>query len=332
MSDTRFDVLGIGNSIVDIIAQCDDALLQELGLPKGHMQLIDAEQADALYKKMGPAMESSGGSVANTCAGLASFGAKTAFIGKVADDQFGKVFQHDINSIGVTCDTKPVASGAPTACCLIFVTPDGERTMNTFLGISTELGEQEIDANLIRGAHVIYMEGYLFDKPEAKAAFYLAADIAQKADRKVALSLSDAFCVERHRDEFRDLIHKGVDILFANFEEILAAYQVQNLDDAIAKVREECQIAAITLGADGSLIVTPQEIIEIPPASVSHVKDTTGAGDQYAAGFLYGFAKGLPLKQCGELASLAASEVISHIGARPHVTLADLAREKGVLN
>ncbi|MEM7619730.1 MAG: adenosine kinase [Pseudomonadota bacterium] len=331
MSETQFDVLGIGNAIVDIIAECDDAMLDELGLAKGHMQLIDADQADQLYGKMGPGVEASGGSVANTCAGLASFGAKTAFVGKVADDQFGKVFAHDINSIGVHYHNQPVHSTTPTARCLILVTPDGERTMSTYLGVSTELGDANITEDIVRTAKLIYMEGYLFDKPEAKSAFYKAAAFANDAGRKVALSLSDAFCVERHRAAFQDLIEERIDILFANNEEILAIYETETLEQAIDKVRASCDITAVTLGADGSLIVTRDDIIEIPPVPTQTVKDTTGAGDQYAAGFLYGYANALPLQTCGALASLAASEVISHIGARPQVNLQKLAQDNAMI-
>lgn len=331
MSDKRFDVLGIGNAIVDIISQCDDSLLTELHIPKGHMQLIEADQADALYQRMGPAVETSGGSVANSCAGLASFGAQTAFIGKVADDQFGKIFAHDINSIGVTYNTPLAQNSAPTAKCMIFVTPDSERTMNTYLGVSVELGKGEIDADMIKNSDTIYLEGYLFDKPEAKAAFHEAVKIAQEAGTKVALSLSDAFCVERHRIAFRNLIDDGVDILFANRDELLAVYKSKDLNMALDKVRIETKVAAITDGANGSLIATQSELIEIAPQFVDMVKDTTGAGDQYAAGFLFGYAKGMPLQKCGELASLAASEVISHFGARPQKNLADLAKEQGIL-
>jgi sugar/nucleoside kinase (ribokinase family) len=331
MADTRYDVVGIGNAIVDIIGRCDDAFLTKHDLRKGFMRLVDAQEADRLYALMGPGTERSGGSAANTIAGLASFGARAAFIGRVADDQFGTVFAHDIRTIGVAFNTLPVASGAPTALCIIFVTPDGERTMNTFLGASTELGAREVDEALIASAQVTYLEGYLFDKPEAKEAFRTAAAIAAKAGRKTALTLSDAFCVDRHRDDFRKLVHHGVDILFANEKEITALYEVNSFEDAAAAVRRDCEIAVLTRSELGSVIVTQRATIDIRPEPVAKVVDVTGAGDLYAAGFLYGFTRGLSLADCGRLGSLAAAEVISHIGARPERPLKQLAREEGLV-
>jgi sugar/nucleoside kinase (ribokinase family) len=331
MADTRYDVVGIGNAIVDIIGRCDDAFLSKHDLAKGRMHLIDAGQADKLYAAMGPGTERSGGSAANTIAGFASFGGSGAFIGRVADDQFGKVFAHDIRAIGVTYDTPPAKSGAPTALCLIFVTPDGERTMNTFLGASTELGTGEVDAELIMAAKVTYLEGYLFDKPEAKQAFHRAAALAAKAGRKTALTLSDAFCVDRHRDDFRQLVHHGVDILFANETEITALFQVNKFAEAVAAVRGACEIAVLTRSAQGSVIVTPTATIDVRPKPVGQVIDVTGAGDLYAAGFLYGLTRQLSLADCGRLGSLAAAEVISHIGARPEKPLIELARREGLL-
>jgi sugar/nucleoside kinase (ribokinase family) len=331
MDGTRYDVVGIGNAIVDIIGRCDDAFLSKHDLDKGFMRLINAQQADRLYAVMGPGVERSGGSAANTIAGLASFGGRGAFIGRVADDQFGKVFAHDIRAIGVTYETPPAKSGAPTALCLILVTPDGERTMNTFLGASTELGSGEVDAKVIAEASITYLEGYLFDKPEAKQAFHAAAAIAAKAGRKTALTLSDAFCVDRHRDDFRKLVHHGVDILFANEKEITALYEVNSFEEAVLAVRGECEIAVLTRSEDGSLIVTAQETIPIKPERVAQVIDVTGAGDLYAAGFLYGLTRSFPLEACGRLGSLAAAEVISHIGARPETPLAALARKEGLI-
>jgi sugar/nucleoside kinase (ribokinase family) len=331
MADTRYDVVGIGNAIVDIIGRCDDAFLSKHDLAKGRMHLIDAGQADKLYAAMGPGTERSGGSAANTIAGFASFGGRGAFIGRVADDQFGKVFAHDIRAAGVTYDTAPAKSGAPTALCLIFVTPDGERTMNTFLGASTELGTGEVDAELIMAAKVTYLEGYLFDKPEAKQAFHRAAALAAEAGRKTALTLSDAFCVDRHRDDFRKLVHEGVDILFANETEITALFQVNKFAEAVAAVRGACEIAVLTRSAQGSVIVTPTATIDVRPKPVGHVIDVTGAGDLYAAGFLYGLTRQLSLADCGRLGSLAAAEVISHIGARPEKPLSELARKEGLL-
>lgn len=327
MAEARFDVVGIGNAIVDIISRCDDAFLTTHNLPKGHMRLIDADEADRLYSAMGPATEMSGGSAANTCAGLASLGAKVGFIGKVASDQFGKIFSHDIRSIGVTYETPLADDAAPTARCLVLVTPDGERTMSTYLGASTELGNGEIDPSVIQSARITYLEGYLFDPPEAKAAFHEAARYAAEAGRKVALSLSDKFCVERHRAAFRSLIQGGVDVLFGNEEEICALYETERLEDALAVLRHECALAAVTRSAKGSLILHGEQTLEIPAAPVEHVEDTTGAGDLYAAGFLFGLARGLDLRTCGHLASLAAGEIISHLGARPEVSLAQLAKE-----
>jgi sugar/nucleoside kinase (ribokinase family) len=327
---TELDVVGIGNAIVDIIARCDDAFIAAEGLAKGGMRLIDAEEADRLYSRMGPATEMSGGSAANTCAGLASLGARTAFIGKVAEDQFGTVFAHDIRAIGVEYETPQSHSNAPTARCLVLVTPDGERTMSTYLGASTELGNGEIVPELIRTARVTYLEGYLFDPPEAKAAFHEAARIAAEAGRQVALSLSDTFCVERHRAAFRSLIQGGVDVLFGNQEEVCALYETDTLEDALPQLRAECTLAAVTRSGDGSIIMTPEDTIEIPAANVEEVVDTTGAGDLYAAGFLHGLARGRPLQECGQLASLAAAEIISHIGARPETSLAELAKSNGL--
>jgi sugar/nucleoside kinase (ribokinase family) len=331
MTDTRYDVVGIGNAIVDIIGRCDDVFLHKHDLRKGFMRLVDAHEAERLYALLGPGTERSGGSAANTIAGLASFGARSAFIGRVAEDQFGEVFAHDIRAIGVAFNTPPATSGAPTAVCIIFVTPDGERTMNTFLGASTELGPQEIDEALIKSAQVTYLEGYLFDKPDAKEAFRRAADIAAKAGRKTALSLSDAFCVDRHREDFRKLVQHGVDILFANEKEITALYEVNRFDDAVAAVRRDCEIAVLTRSELGSVIVTERTTIDIRPEPVPRVVDVTGAGDLYAAGFLFGLTRGLSLADCGRLGSLAAAEVIGHIGARPEQPLKELARAEGLI-
>jgi sugar/nucleoside kinase (ribokinase family) len=330
MSEASYDVVGIGNAIVDIIARCDEAFLSNHGMEKGFMQLIDASQANELYADMAPAREQSGGSVANTCAGIASFGGKCGFIGRVACDQFGKVFAHDIRAIGVAFDTPASDAGLPTARCLVLVTDDGERTMNTFLGASTELGAEEIDADLIASAKVTYLEGYLFDKPEAKAAFYEAARLARKAGRKVALSLSDAFCVDRHREDFLELVRGGVDILFANETEITSLYKMNNFDDAASAVRAEAEIAVLTRSADGAVIISGNETVLVPADPVDKVVDATGAGDLYAAGFLHGLTSGQSLEACGKLGALAASEIISHIGARPEADLKELAKMKGL--
>jgi sugar/nucleoside kinase (ribokinase family) len=332
MTDTKFDVVGIGNAIVDIIARCDEAFLSNHGMEKGFMQLISAEQADTLYGDVGTAIEQSGGSAANTCAGIASFGGKCAFIGRVAGDQFGTVFAHDIRAIGVAYDTPSSDAGLPTARCLVLVTPDGERTMNTFLGASTQLGASDMDGDRIASAQVTYLEGYLFDKDEAKAAFHEAANLARAAGRKVALTLSDAFCVDRHRDDFLSFVRGGVDILFANESEITSLYQMNSFDDAAGAVRAECEIAVLTRSEAGAVIISGNDTILVPAEPVEKVADATGAGDLYAAGFLYGLTQDRSLEECGKLGALAASEIISHIGARPEVSLKELSQQKGLLS
>ena len=325
MADTTYDVIGIGNAIVDIITRCNDAFLAEHGAPKGHMRLVDADASAKLYKAMGPATEISGGSAANTMVGIASFGGKAAFIGKVADDELGRIFAHDIQAAGVAFRTPAVKGGLPTARSLILVTPDGERTMSTFLGVSPELDQGEVDTKLVAAAQVVYLEGYLFDRSEAKAAFRQASRIAKGAGRKVALSLSDSFCVERHRAEFIDLIRGEVDILFANESEIMALYRAQNFEDAARLARGDSELAVLTRSARGSLVLAGEKAVTIAPEPVARVVDTTGAGDLYAAGFLYGLTSGKPLDVCGRLGSLAAAEIIGHIGARPEMSLSKLA-------
>ncbi|MFN3868230.1 MAG: adenosine kinase [Hyphomicrobiaceae bacterium] len=330
MSDIRYDVVGIGNAIVDIIGRCDDDFLVRHGAPKGHMRLVDSDTISQLYDNMGPATESSGGSAANTLVGVASLGGRAAFIGKVAGDEFGRIFAHDIRAANVDFHGKPVSGGAPTARSLILVTPDGERTMNTFLGISTELDRGEIDASVIAASKIVYLEGYLFDRPEAKAAFRHAATLAREAGRKVALTLSDGFCVDRHRGEFLELIRNGVDILFANESEIKALYQTDDFNAATAQVEKDARLTALTRSAKGSLILSGGERVEVPAQPISKLEDTTGAGDLYAAGFLYGIAHGHDLATAGRLGSLAAAEVISHVGARPLQSLQLLARNSGL--
>jgi sugar/nucleoside kinase (ribokinase family) len=325
------DVVGIGNAIVDIIGRCDDAFLARHGRAKGSMQLVDAATVAKLYEAMGPGVEISGGSVANTMVGIASFGGRAGFIGKTANDQFGEVFRHDIRAAGVTFETPPATDGEPTARSLILVTPDGQRTMNTFLGVSPRLGSGEVDAELVRSARIVYLEGYLFDQPEAKAAFRQAAEIAAKAGRQVALSLSDAFCVDRHRAEFLQLVRNSVDILFANEAEITSLYETAAFDEAARQAQADTRLAALTRSEKGSVILADGAPIAVPAAPVAKVVDTTGAGDLYAAGFLYGVATGKDLETAARLGSLAAAEIISHIGARPEVKLADLARKAGLL-
>jgi sugar/nucleoside kinase (ribokinase family) len=325
------DVVGIGNAIVDIIGRCDDAFLARFGRTKGSMQLVDAAAVLELYDAMGPGIEISGGSVANTMVGVASFGGKAGFIGKTADDQFGEVFRHDIRAAGVTFTTPAASGGEPTGRSLILVTPDGQRTMNTALGVSPQLGGGEVDAELIRSARILYLEGYLFDRPEAKAAFRQAAEIAAKAGRQVALSLSDPFCVDRHRPEFLELVKKSVDILFANESEITSLYETQSFDKAAELAQRDTKLAALTRSEKGSVILGGGKSIAIPAAPVAKVVDTTGAGDLFAAGFLFGVATGKDLETAGRLGSLAAAEIISHVGARPEVKLAELAKKQGLL-
>jgi len=324
MSDTKFDVVGIGNAIVDVLAHCKEEDLGRLNLVKNAMTLIDAETADSLYAQMGPGLEMSGGSAGNTMAGIAALGGKGAYIGKVRNDQLGEVFSHDIRAMGVSFNSTPATSGSPTARCLIFVTPDGHRTMNTFLGACTELGPDDIDAELIASAKITYMEGYLWDRPEAKEAFIKAAKIAHEAGRQVSISLSDSFCVDRHRDSFRDLVHNHIDVLFANEDEIKSLYEADTFEEALAEVRTHCKVAALTRSEKGSVIVSGDEVIEVHAEPVAHVVDTTGAGDLFASGFLYGYTRGDDLATCGRLGSISAAEVISHMGARPDADLKEL--------
>ena len=328
MADAQLDVVGVGNAIVDVIAQADDALIERLNLSKGTMTLIDAADADRLYSEMGPAIETSGGSAANTLAGIASLGGVGAYIGKVRDDQLGGVFSHDIKAAGVDYRSRAANEGESTARCLIFVTPDADRTMQTFLGVSVMLGPEDIDPEAIGDAQITYLEGYLFDQDPAKEAFVKAAELAHAASRKVALSLSDPFCVDRHRASFLDLVDGHVDILFANHDEITSLFETSSLDDAVSQLVGKVDLAAITRGPEGSIIVTADQVIEIAAEPVTDVVDTTGAGDLYAAGVLFGLSQGHELKIAGRIGSICAAEVISHYGARPAVSLSDLVNEK----
>ncbi len=331
MTGIRYDVVGIGNAIVDIIGRCDDAFLAANGAPKGHMRLVDADTVAALYKAMGPAIEISGGSAANTMAGVASLGGRSAFIGKVAGDELGRIFAHDIRAAGVAFASQAVNGKAPTSRSLILVTPDGERTMNTFLGISTDLDDGEVDPEVIRAAAIVYLEGYLFDRPEAKAAFRQALAIAKSAGRRVALTLSDSFCVNRHRAEFLDLIRSGIDILFANESEIMSLYETTDFEAAAAQAGRDVPLAVLTRSGKGSELHERGRVVRVAVDPVSKVVDTTGAGDLYAAGVLHGLATGKDLETAGRLGSIAAAEIISHIGARPEQPLSALARAKGVV-
>ena len=322
--DDTIDVTGIGNAVVDVLAHADDAFIDAQGLTKGTMALIDAYRAKELYAQMGSALEISGGSAGNTMAGLASLGGRGAYVGKVAADQLGEVFTHDIRAVGVQYDTVALEGGAPTARCLILVTPDAQRTMNTFLGACRELGPDDIDEGLIRRSKVTYMEGYLWDPPEAKAAFLKASKIAEAAGHKTSLSLSDPFCVERHRKEFLDLVDVHVDILFANEREICMLYESEDFDSAARAVRGRCELAVLTRGAEGSVILAGDETFKVKAEPIEKVVDTTGAGDLYAAGYLYGYTQGKHPSECGRLGSICAAEVISHFGARPEADLKSL--------
>jgi sugar/nucleoside kinase (ribokinase family) len=321
MSAQSLDVVAIGNAIVDVLTHADDDALARHGLAKGAMTLIDGARAEALYAAMGPAMEVSGGSAANTAAGIASLGASGAFVGKVRNDQLGGIFRHDIRAAGVAFDVPPAVDGPPTARCLIFVTPDAQRTMQTYLGACVELQPDDVDTELVARAKITYLEGYLWDPPGAKKAFLKAAEIAHDADRKVALTLSDPFCVERHRAEFRDLVDGHVDVLFANEAEICSLYEAASFDDALHAVRGRCEVAVLTRSARGSVVLNGEDVHVIDAAPVDRVIDTTGAGDLYAAGFLVGYTSGRPLYDCGRMGALAAAEVISHFGARPETSL-----------
>lgn len=322
-ADEPIDVVGIGNALVDVISHETDQMVADHGLVKGSMNLIETERAEKLYADMGAGVEVSGGSAANTMVGVASFGGSAAYFGKVCDDQLGEVFLHDLKATGVEPVAGPATEGAPTGRCLILVTPDAERTMNTYLGASVEMHPGDIDDAVVARAREVYLEGYLWDRPDPQEAMLRVARVARESGARVSLTLSDSFCVDRHRESFLLLIDDEIDLLFANTDEIISLYEVDDLDAAVARVRRHCDLAAITMGAAGSLVVTPEATIEIPAEPVARVVDTTGAGDLYAAGFLFGLARELPLELCGRLASIAAAEVIGHVGARPAITLHD---------
>lgn len=323
-TDSTFDVLGIGNALVDVLSHEDEDFIAAHDLTKGAMTLIEADRVEELYAAMGQRTEMSGGSAGNTLVGVASFGGTAAYMGRVHDDALGGVFAHDMASLGVDFSSPRATDGPATGRCLITVTPDAQRTMNTYLGASSLLGPDHIDLDMVRASSVTFLEGYLFDRDEAKAAYRVASEAAHDAGREVALSLSDGFCVDRHRDDFVALIDEGVDILFANADEVTRLYQVDDVDDAVAKVRGRCRIACITLGVEGSLVVTDEEVHRIAPHQVDEVVDTTGAGDLYAAGFLYGYTQGMDVDTSGRLGSIAAAAVIGHTGARPGLSLAQL--------
>jgi sugar/nucleoside kinase (ribokinase family) len=329
MTQTPIDVLTIGNAIVDVFARVEDEFLERNGLIKSAMRLIDEPEAHRLYDLIGPSVVVSGGSAANTGAGIASLGGRASFIGKIRDDQLGYFFAHDIRAAGVTFEISPSKDGPATAQSFILVTPDGERTMNTYLGACTTLTPNDIDPITVEEAQITYLEGYLWDPPAAKEAFVRAARLARAAGRKVALTLSDAFCVDRHRKSFRELIVREVDILFANEKELRSLYETQRFDDALQAVRAEAELAVLTRSAAGSIIVRGDEFHVVEAQKVPKIVDATGAGDLYASGFLFGLTREWPLAQCARLGSLAAAEVISHLGARPQTPLKSLVHSAG---
>lgn len=330
MSEIRFDVVGLGNAIVDVLSKADDAFLQEWGIDKNTMTLIDQDRAEALLGVTRDPYHTSGGSGANTIAGLASFGARAAYMGKVAKDELGSRFTRDLAAGGVPFATRPLENGPATGRSIIFVTEDGARSMNTYLGATSLFTREDVDADIIRASSTLYLEGYLFDRDEAKEAFIYASEVAQAAGRKVSLTLSDRFCVDRHRASFLQLVRNNVDILFANEEELLSLYETSDFDAALSALQADTAVAAVTRSEKGSVIIGEGEPIHIKAEPVARVVDTTGAGDQYAAGFLFGICRGLPLASCAHLGHIAAAEVISHFGPRPEVPYKSLAEQAGI--
>ncbi|MBA5776099.1 adenosine kinase [Stappia sp. F7233] len=333
MTDTRFDALCIGNAICDVFSHVEEDFLSRENLVKGAMRLIDTAEAVRLYDQMGQTVRISGGSAGNTAAGIASLGGKPAYVGKVAEDELGQSYAHDMRGVGVHFATQPLANRAPTARSMILITPDGERTMNTYLGACVELSPEDIDPDTVRAAAVTYMEGYLWDPPAAKQAFLRAAEIAHAAGRRVSLTLSDAFCVDRYRPEFLALMRDGiVDLLFANEHELRSLYETSDLQTAIDAVREDCRLTALTLGGEGAMAISREETVHVPARKDIEVVDLTGAGDLFASGFLFGMARDFDLTTSTELGCLCAAEVIGHVGARPERNLADLARQEGFVS
>jgi sugar/nucleoside kinase (ribokinase family) len=320
----QYDVVGIGNALVDVIAHADDSFIGRHELVKGSMTLVDTDRALYLYRALGGAVEMSGGSAANTMCGVASFGGTAAYIGKVSDDELGQVFGHDCRAVGVQFRPGAPSADTPTGRCIIVVTPDAQRTMNTYLGVSSLLGPSDIDPYTVALGDVLYMEGYLYDRPEAKEAFRYAAQVAHASDRLVSLTLSDSFCVDRHRGDFRALVTDEVDLLFGNEAELKSLYEVESMDEALSAVRRDCSLAVITVGAEGCMVVTADDVLHAPAQPVDQVLDTTGAGDLFAAGFLYGYTRRRPLADCAHFGAIAAAEVISHVGPRPLVELRTL--------
>jgi sugar/nucleoside kinase (ribokinase family) len=319
--NARLDVIGIGNALVDVIAQVDDAFLAGHGLVKGSMALLDAGRALVLREDLGSVLERSGGSAANTLAGVASLGGRGAFVGRVGDDRLGRVFAEDIRSVGVEFHSRPTAGEAPTGCCLVAVTPDAERTMSTLLGAAAELGPDDVDEELVADAEITYLEGYLVEQEPAREAFYKAAVAAHRAGRKVALTLSDSLCVSRFRQEFLELVEGTADLLFANEDELRLLYGTGDAEEALVQAERHCPLVALTRGARGSTVWVEGERHDVPAVPVTRIVDTTGAGDLYAAGFLHGLSRGCDAATCGKLGAIAAGEIITHLGARPETPL-----------
>jgi adenosine kinase len=331
MTSAKYDVLGIGNAIFDVLVQVDDKFLAAHDMAKGSMALIDEARATAIYQAMGPATEMSGGSAANTIVGLASLGARAAYVGKIKDDQIGQMYAHDIRAAGVAFDTKPATGGPATGCSYILVTPDGERTMNTYLGAAQDLMPDDIDAAAVAGSSIVYLEGYLWDPASAKEAFVKASKIAHDAQRQVALTLSDAFCVGRYRSEFLDLMRSGtVDLIFANEAELTSLYETADFDAALAQLRNDVKLGVVTRSEKGCVVASSEGVVAVPAFPISKLVDTTGAGDLFAAGFLFGLVRNAGYENAGKLAAMAAAEVIQHIGARPQVSLKELAVKNGL--
>jgi adenosine kinase len=331
MAEAKYDVLGIGNAIFDVLVKTDEKFLSRHGMTKGGMALIDEARAASIYRDMGPATEMSGGSAANTIVGIASFGARAAYVGKVKDDQIGKLYTHDIRAAGVAFDTRPASDGPATGCSYILVTDDGERTMNTYLGAAQELMPSDIDAAEIAAAKIVYLEGYLWDPASAKQAFVKAATIAHSAGREVALTLSDSFCVDRYRDEFLDLMRKGtVDLVFANEAELHSLYQTSDFDTALNELRKDARLGVVTRSEKGCVVASRDGVVAVPACPIDRLVDTTGAGDLFAAGFLFGLVRNAGHENAGRLGALAAAEVIQHIGARPLASLKELAQNSGL--
>ena len=331
MSSAKYDVLGIGNAIFDILVQTDEGFLASHGMTNGGMALIDESRAAAIYRDMGPATEMSGGSAANTIVGLANLGARAAYVGKVTDDQIGRLYAHDIRAAGVAFETPPATDGPATGCSYILVTPDGERTMNTYLGAAQELMPGDIDADQVAASAILYLEGYLWDPKNAKDAFVKAAGIAHESGRQVALTLSDSFCVDRYRGEFLDLMRSGtVDLVFANEAELHSLYQTSDFDTALKQFRADVNLAIVTRSEKGCVVGSRDGVTAVPAFPIEKMVDTTGAGDLFAAGFLFGLVRGIGYENAGRLGALAAAEVIQHIGARPQTSLKQLARQSGL--